>query len=99
MASAGTGEDPPLPELAALLDQRWVDRSPHVMLETFRWFWREGFGLTVEDLLHLPQESCVLVEGFRLLPHLMKPLLAAAEHPVWLVPTPNRHKPTATLPT
>jgi hypothetical protein len=30
----------------------------------------------------------VIAEGFRLLPHLVKPLLAMPGHAVWLVPTP-----------
>ncbi|MET9383642.1 hypothetical protein ABZY09_21870 [Streptomyces sp. NPDC002928] len=75
--------------IAMDMDERWVNRSPKVMLETFHWFRGEGFGLIVEDLLRLPQEPCVIVEGFRLLPHLVKPLLAAPEHAVWLLPTPD----------
>jgi hypothetical protein len=59
------------------------------MLETFHWFRGEGFGLIVEDLLSLPGESGVIVEGFRLLPHLVKPLLAGPGHAVWLLPTPG----------
>jgi hypothetical protein len=58
------------------MDERWVNRSPETMLETFHWFRGEGFSLIVEDLLRLPREPCVIVEGFRLLPHLVKPLLA-----------------------
>lgn len=75
--------------IAMDMDERWVNRSPDVMLETFHWFRGEGFGLIVEDLLRLPQEPCVVVEGFRLLPHLVRPLLAAPEHAVWLLPTPD----------
>ncbi|MDQ0847248.1 hypothetical protein [Streptomyces sp. V1I6] len=71
------------------MDERWVNRPPEVMLETFHWFRGEGFGLIVEDLLRMPREPCVIVEGFRLLPHLVKPLLAAPEHAVWLLPTPD----------
>ncbi|MFJ9725658.1 hypothetical protein ACIRP3_23170 [Streptomyces sp. NPDC101209] len=75
--------------LAMDMDERWVNRSPQVMLETFHWFRGEGFGLIVEDLLRLPPHPCVVVEGFRLLPHLVRPLLAAPEHAVWLLPTPG----------
>lgn len=71
------------------MDERWVDRSPATMLETFHWFRGEGFGLIVEDLLRLPRKPCVVVEGFRLLPHLVKPLLAEPAHAVWLLPTPE----------
>jgi hypothetical protein len=71
------------------MDERWVNRSPEAMLGTFHWFWGEGFGLIVEDLLRLPTEPRVIVEGFRLLPRLVKPLLAAPEQAVWLLPTPE----------
>ncbi|MEU9392918.1 hypothetical protein AB0D86_23310 [Streptomyces sp. NPDC048324] len=75
--------------LAMDMDERWVNRPPQLMLETFHWFRGEGFGLIVEDLLRLPPRPCVVVEGFRLLPHLVRPLLAAPEHAVWLLPTPD----------
>lgn len=75
--------------IAMDMDERWVNRSPETMLETFHWFRGEGFGLVVEDLLRLPREPCVLAEGFRLLPHLVKPLLTVPEQAVWLLPTPE----------
>jgi len=60
---------PFLTEFVAMdMDERWVNRSPETMLETFHWFRGEGFGLIVEDLLRLPREPGVIVEGFRLLP-------------------------------
>jgi 2-phosphoglycerate kinase len=71
------------------MDQRWVDRSPQTMLETFHWFRGEGFGLIIEDLLALPPDQGVIAEGFRLLPHLVKPLLHDLSHCVWLIPTPE----------
>ncbi|MDQ6671508.1 MAG: hypothetical protein M3069_12285 [Chloroflexota bacterium] len=71
------------------MDERWVNRSPETMLETFHWFRGEGFGLIVEDLLRLPAGTGVIAEGFRLLPHLVKPLLAEPSHAVWLLPTPE----------
>lgn len=71
------------------MDERWVNRSPQTMLETFHWFRGEGFGLIVEDLLRLPAEPGVIAEGFRLLPHLVEPLLTTPGHAVWLLPTPE----------
>lgn len=71
------------------MDERWVRRSPTVMLETFHWFQGEAFDLIVEDLLGLAREHGVIVEGFRLLPRLVKPLLAAPSQAVWLLPTPT----------
>ena len=90
-ASRRTPSDCPfLSEFVAMdMDERWVNRSPEVMLETFHWFRGEGFGLIVEDLLRVPTEPGVIVEGFRLLPRLVKPLLAVPGHAVWLLPTPG----------
>jgi hypothetical protein len=59
------------------------------MLETFRWFRGEGFDLIVEDLLGAPKQPPVIAEGFRLLPHLVKPLLSLSTQAVWLIPTPD----------
>ena len=86
-----TPEDCPfLAEFIAMdMDERWLNRSPETMLDTFHWFRGEGFGLIVEDLLRLPAEPGVIVEGFRLLPRLVKPLLAEPSHAVWLLPTPD----------
>jgi 2-phosphoglycerate kinase len=81
---------PFLSEFRAMdMDERWVNRSPETMLDTFHWFRGEGFGLIVEDLVRLPWEPCVIVEGFRLLPRLVQPLLAVPGHAVWLLPTPG----------
>jgi len=83
-------ESPFLYEFIAMdMDERWVNRTPATMLETFHWFRGEGFGLIVDDLLRLPPEPGVIVEGFRLLPHLVQPVLAVPEHAVWLLPTPD----------
>ncbi len=71
------------------MDERWVDRSPETMLDTFHWFRGEGFDLIVADVLRLPREPGVIVEGFRLLPRLVQPLLAAPTDAVWLLPTPG----------
>ena len=75
--------------MAMDMDARWVQRAPQAMLETFHWFQGEAFDLIVEDLLRLPGETAVIVEGFRLLPRLVEPLLAAPAHAVWLLPSPE----------
>jgi hypothetical protein len=82
-------DSPFLAAFAAMdMDQRWVSRSPQTMLETFHWFRGEGFGLIVDDLLGLTWPG-VIAEGFRLLPRLVRPLLADPGHAVWLLPTPG----------
>jgi len=75
--------------MAMGMDERWVNRSPKAMLETFHWFRGEGFSMIIEDVLRLAKEPGVIVDGLRLLPHLVKPLLAVRCHAVWLLPTPE----------
>ena len=70
------------------MDERWVNRTPETMLESFHRFQGELCGLIVEDLLRLPPEPGVIAEGFRLLPRLVKSL-AEPGHAVWLLPTPE----------
>jgi 2-phosphoglycerate kinase len=78
--------------MAMDMDERWVNRSAKTMLDTFHWFRGEGFNLIIEDVLRLPREPGVVVEGFRLLPRLVKPLLSVPSRAVWLLPTPEfRH--------
>src|ERR1041385_4669749 len=76
-ARRSSPEDCPLLHefMAMDMDERWVNRSPETMFETFHWFRGEGFHSIVEDVLRFPRESGLIVEGFRLLPHLVKPLL------------------------
>ncbi len=72
------------------MDERWANRSPSMMLETFHWFQGECFDRIVEDILAMADErQLVLVEGFRLLPRLVSPLLSHATQAVWLLPTPD----------
>ena len=90
-ARRSTLEEAPLLHkfIAMNMDERWVNRSPETLLETFHWFQGEGFNLIVEDLLRLPREPRVIAEGFRLLPRLVEPLLSIRAHAVWLLPTPS----------
>jgi hypothetical protein len=71
------------------MDQRWVNRSPSVMLKTFHGYQGEGFDLILEDLADLPDEPPILAEGFKLLPRLVSPLLSRPDRAVWLIPTPE----------
>ena len=89
-ARRSTSEDAPLLQqfMAMDMDERWVNRNPSTMLETFHWFQGEGFDMIIEDLLALPREPGVIVEGFRLLPRLVEPFVAPRANAVWLVPTP-----------
>ncbi|BCJ35780.1 hypothetical protein Athai_32830 [Actinocatenispora thailandica] len=89
-ARSTAADSPRLAEFVAMdMDERWLLRSPETMLETFHWFRGEGFGHIVDDLLALPDTSGVIVEGFRLLPRLVAPLLADPSRAAWLLPTPE----------
>lgn len=90
-AARSSDDDCPLLHrfIAMDMDERWVNRSPKTMLETFHWFQGEGFNFILEDLLRFPAKPAVIAEGFRLLPHLVNPLLSAPGRAVWLLPTPD----------
>jgi hypothetical protein len=90
VARADSGPTPLLQEFMAMdMDERWLNRSPEMMMETFHGFQGEGFDLVLEDLLALPPDPPVLAEGFSLLPRLVAPLLSEPRQAVWLLPTPE----------
>ena len=90
-ARRSTGDGSPLLHafMAMDMDERWVSRTPDVMLDTFHWFQGEGFTMIVDDLLEQPADRTVIVEGFRLLPRLVAPFLSTSSQAVWLLPTPD----------
>ena len=69
------------------MDERWLRRSPQEMFETFHGFREEGFDLIVEEVLAMPADRPILVEGFKLLLHAVSPLLSDTHQAVWLLPT------------
>ena len=69
------------------MDERWLRRSPQEMFETFHGFREEGFDLIVEEVLAMPADRPILVEGFKLLPRPVSPLLSDTHQAVWLLPT------------
>lgn len=73
--------------LAMTMDERWAKRTPEKMFHTFHGFHGEGFELILEDLLNLPTDVPILVEGYKLLPRLVSPLLSRLDQAVWLLPT------------
>ncbi len=73
--------------LAMTMDERWAKRTPEEMFHTFHGFHGEGFGLILEDLLKLPTDPSILVEGYKLLPRLVSPLLSRPGQALWLIPT------------
>ena len=72
--------------VGATMDERWLDREPEEMARTFPWFAGDGFDLLLAEL---PEARPLIVEGFRLLPSLVAPLLGWGGRAVWLIPTPE----------
>jgi 2-phosphoglycerate kinase len=71
------------------MDERWLNRPPEVMRDTFHGFQGEEFHLVIEDLLAIPRNRPILAEGFTLLPRLVAPLLSHPRQAVWLVASPE----------
>jgi hypothetical protein len=67
------------------VDERWILRSAVAIAETSIAASRERFPLLVEDLLHLPSDSIVVVEGIGMDPDLVHPLLSDMHQAVWLI--------------
>jgi hypothetical protein len=89
LARSTPASAPLLHAFAAMdMDERWVNRSPQVMYETFHAFHGECFDLVIEDVLAFPDDQPVLVEGFSLQPRLIAPLLDRREQAIWLLPSP-----------
>ncbi len=85
-----TDEAPLLHRFLAMdLDERWVNRPPEVMLETFHWFQGEGFDALIDVVRSKVTDRPLVVEGFHLLPRLVAPLLADRRRAVWLLPAPT----------
>jgi 2-phosphoglycerate kinase len=74
--------------VAMAMDDRWLNRTPDAMFDSFWAFHGEAFESIVEDLVALPDDSMILAEGFRLLPKLVSPLMSRADQAVWLLPSP-----------
>jgi hypothetical protein len=70
---------------------------PRCCTPSMRWTWTNGgsfhafhgecLNLVIEDVLALPDDTTVLVEGFSLLPRLIAPLLGRREQAIWLLPS------------
>lgn len=71
----------------ASLDERWVDPEPEAMFAFLMHSFPRRFPLVIEDVLALPDDKPVIVEGFSLLPELIHPTLTSPNQVVWLVPT------------
>ena len=75
------------------MDERWVTRDPATMAATFHGFTGEGFELVIEDVMALPDDPPIVVEGFSILPTVIAPLVTSRAQAIWLLPTPGFRRP------
>lgn len=74
-------------EFQQSLDERWVQTTPEAMFQTIRATNDERFPMILDDLRAMPTRPMIVVEGPRLFPHLVMPLLTSRDQAVWLMPT------------
>jgi hypothetical protein len=73
--------------LGRTLDENWIDPTPQQLFEHILATNDERFLMICDDLRLMPQYPPVLVEGPRLFPKLIVPVLASLNHAIWLIPT------------
>lgn len=73
--------------IGASLDARWVEPTPEELFANVLASNDERFPMILDDLRGMPARPPILVEGPRLFPALVAPLLTDARQAVWLVPT------------
>jgi len=67
------------------VEELWVETTGEEIADRFEAAARERFPWVVDDLLALPDDARILVEGPQLLPDLVAPLLARADQALYLV--------------
>jgi 2-phosphoglycerate kinase len=73
--------------MQASLEERWVQPTPKMMFEYLLRTFPYRFQLVIQELMELPREQAVIVEGFGLLPELVSPVLSSPNQAIWFVPT------------
>lgn len=68
-------------------DEIWSRPVDKAVSDEFA-FYRQEFGMILDDLLALPRDRPVIAEGASLLPECVAPLLLSTRRGLWVVPTP-----------
>jgi hypothetical protein len=76
-------------EFQKTFDERWVDPTPEELFRGVLATNDERFPMICDDLRAMPAWPPILVEGPRLFPRLVAPLLADPHQAIWLLPTPE----------
>jgi hypothetical protein len=75
-------------EFQKSVEERWIQPTPQELFQGILETNDERFPMIVDDLRVMPTRPMILVEGPRLFPKLVTPLLTSAHQAVWLMPTP-----------
>jgi hypothetical protein len=75
-------------EFQKSLEERWIRPTPEDLVQGVLETNDERFPMIMDDLRAMPQRPLILVEGPRLFPTLVAPLLTSAHQAIWLMPTP-----------
>lgn len=73
--------------LGKTIDDNWVYTTPEAMFRDILTTNDERFPMICEDLQAMPKRPKILVEGPRLFPKLVQPLLSDIHQAIWLLPT------------
>lgn len=71
----------------ASMEERWIHPTPKMMFDYLLVVFPHRFPLVIENLLEMPKDKPIIVEGFGLLPELVHPVLSSRHQAIWLVPT------------
>lgn len=74
-------------ELGKTIDETWVYTTPEALFRDVLTTNDERFPMICEDLQAMPKWPNILVEGPRLFPKLVQPLLSDIHQAIWLLPT------------
>lgn len=84
---AQAGEQPLMSKASTMTwDEVWM-HPPEQLVTRELAFYREEFGMVVEDLLAMPHTTPILAEGAALLPECLTADLESVRRAVWVVPT------------
>jgi hypothetical protein len=68
-------------------EERWVTPAPDALFRMILATNDERFPMILDDLRAMPKRPMILVEGPRLFPKLVSPVLTSHNQAVWLIPT------------
>ena len=74
-------------EFQKSVEERWIQPTSEDLFQGVLETNDERFPMILDDLRAMPQRPMILVEGPRLFPKLVAPLLTSAHQAVWLMPT------------